>query len=979
MKKANFIFVLVLVITHYAYAQQTPTRFQSRGIPANPKVLVDHQQSDGSIIQIRIHGDAVVNWTSSSDNYTLLPGVNGDLEYAVKNDNNDLVASGISAHNPANRPQSEVNFLTSIPQDLKFSKLQIETKVNNHQFFQSGKSSAKGFPATGNRNLLMILANFSNTTPTYSQTDFQNFMNQTNYNGTGSFKDYYYENSYGQLTITTTVTVWVNLINTHDYYGPQSMRGEFAYDAVVAANGIVDYSQFDNDGDGIVDGVAIIHQGAGQESTHDVTDIWSHSWDLSSAGYSTAQRTFDGVKVDAYTTQAELLYGSMSGIGVMCHEFGHNMGAPDFYDTNYENDGEEYDGTGEWDLMAGGAWNGGGDKPAHHNAFTKIYYYNWASATLLSAAQTLTLSNAAQNSNSFYRYNTTTTGEYYLIENRQKVGFDSNIPGHGMIIYHVDENYISAHETENEINIGSHQGLYPMSAIANTSNGIVLSSAYKINDTGCPWPGTSNKTSFTDNTTPNSKSWANANTAKPITNITENNTNKTVTFCFISCSSIATNAISGSPFCAGGSVSVPYTLTGSVNAGNTFTAELSDANGSFTSPVAIGTVSSTASGTIAATIPSGTPAGSGYRIRVNSSNPAIVGVANSVNLSINALPTQPSIISGQTVPCQGQSENYTVINTSGVSYNWNFPSGWTQTSGGTSNSVTATSGSSGGDISVTPSNTCGNGSSRVLSVQIGTMPSIVGNPIGIDTCAGSSVELEVLASGNAVLFQWKKGGINVDGEISSTLTFSDLQSSDEGSYTCQVYNGCASILSNPAIIEVRANTSIITQPTNLVLVDGQTAEFSVSVSGENLSYQWKKNNNPLTDGSGVSGSQTSLLSISNISSLDAGYYSCFISGTCGNTNTIFAQLSLNTDVTESSQKTFTIFPNPATDYLNIESLNNNEEIQIRIIDVSGKEVLANRISNSRITLLDVSCLERGFYILLISNSAGVSVQDIVIE
>ena len=96
----------------------------------------------------------------------------------------------------------------------------------------------------------------------------------------------------------------------------------------------------------------------------------------------------------------------------------------------------------------------------------------------------------------------------------------------------------------------------------------------------------------------------------------------------------------------GASVSVPFTSVGTFNAGNVYTAQLSNAAGSFASPISIGTVTSTAnSGTIAATIPAGTAAGTGYRIRVVSSNPVVTGTDNTVNLSVQvpaAITTQPS-------------------------------------------------------------------------------------------------------------------------------------------------------------------------------------------------------------------------------------------------------------------------------------------------------------------------------------------------
>jgi M6 family metalloprotease-like protein len=516
---------------------QCITAFQKAdAVTANPNP-VQYTQPDGSVITLQMRGDEFIHWATTIDGFMILSAKSGFYDYAMILPDGKLGFSGVIVHDPGHRSADELGFVSSIQPGLFFSAGQIREMKNaltvNHS---PAAPTVGGFPTTGVRAHLMILANFNNTSTTYSQTQFNNLMNQVGYSPNGSFRDYYIEVSYGLLTVNTTVTIWVTLPHTHDYYGPQSMWGVFAYDAIVAADqqAGVNYALYDNDNDGYVDGVCIAHQGRGQEESGNINDIWSHSWDLISAGYTTGQITFDGVKVNDYTTIPEKGSAStMTTIGVMCHEFGHNLGTFDFYDTD-DNTGGYYDGTGEWDIMAGGSWNGNpaGSQPAHHNAWTKAYF-TWTNPTILSTQQNVLL-RKAENYTDVIRYNTTTSNEYFLCENRQQTGFDASIPGHGMIIYHVDGNYITAHMGSNDINAGAHQGMYPMAANSTTQNGIMLSGGM-INTSGCPWPGTTNKTTFTDATTPWSKSWANANTAKPLINIAENTTTKEVTFCFISC------------------------------------------------------------------------------------------------------------------------------------------------------------------------------------------------------------------------------------------------------------------------------------------------------------------------------------------------------------------------------------------------------------------------------------------------------------
>jgi len=120
-----------------------------------------------------------------------------------------------------------------------------------------------------------------------------------------------------------------------------------------------------------------------------------------------------------------------------------------------------------------------------------------------------------------------------------------------------------------------------------------------------------------------------------------------VSFCLfitpqIFAQTIATGSIT-TPICAGASISVPYTITGTFTAGNIFTAQLSSATGSFTTPVNIGSLAAVASGTITAMIPPTTAAGNAYRIRVVSNTPVITGTQNAAAITINAIAANPAV------------------------------------------------------------------------------------------------------------------------------------------------------------------------------------------------------------------------------------------------------------------------------------------------------------------------------------------------
>lgn len=479
---------ILLIITAVLFC------FVLTAVPAAP-FLTTYTQEDDSTLHIYVRGDEKLNWSETSDGYTLLNNDNNKV-YAIKDADGDLVPSEVLAQDPDNRTQEELTFLTSIPKYLKYSKTQVEL-ANQIRADRLGT-----FPTTGVNNLIVILANFNNTSTSYSQSNFNNMMNQNNYNGTGSFKQYYLEVSYGQLTINTTVVGWVTVPHTHDYYGPDSRWAEFARDAVVAADPLVDYSLFDNDNNGRVDGVAIYHQGKGQETTGNVNDIWSHSYTLPAGGFNVS---LDGKMIVDYTVQAEKQYWSMAGIGVICHEFGHNLGAPDFYDTNYDAGGS-FDGTGDWDIMGSGAYNGNGDRPAHHNMWSKKFY-GWVQPQEIYYDGNFSLQSSTIYPQAYF-FTTSKTGEYFLMENMQQTGFNTNVPGNGMLIYHVDEYWIQSHMNQNNINASAHQGLYVVSAQGGT------------NSSYATFPTYSNNT-FTDDSNPSIPSWVASDVSKGLTNITK--------------------------------------------------------------------------------------------------------------------------------------------------------------------------------------------------------------------------------------------------------------------------------------------------------------------------------------------------------------------------------------------------------------------------------------------------------------------------
>ncbi|MCD6250607.1 MAG: M6 family metalloprotease domain-containing protein [candidate division Zixibacteria bacterium] len=255
-------------------------------------------------------------------------------------------------------------------------------------------------------------------------------------NPTGSMTEWYLENSYGSYFIQGDVFGWYRAPNNYsDYVGDNNGMGGgalLASDAVKAADADgVDFSPYGNGGYS-VPGVIIIHAGPGAEEG--AYGIWSHRSSMY-PGVST-----DGVSLSGYTMQPEERHNqaSLVHMGVFCHEWGHILGAVDWYDISYTPGSV---GLGKWCIMSGGSWNNGGRTPAHFNCWTK-YRIGFGEMQWLTENYPNAPIPQAEFSPTAYclRQNPVAGGggEFWFVENRQQVGFDEFLPGHGLLIYHFD-------------------------------------------------------------------------------------------------------------------------------------------------------------------------------------------------------------------------------------------------------------------------------------------------------------------------------------------------------------------------------------------------------------------------------------------------------------------------------------------------------------------------------------------------------------
>lgn len=343
------------------------------------------------------------------------------------------------------------------------------------------RTVAKAVPAQmmaveGIKRFPVVLMAYSNVAATYDSGDFQTMLFDGPWNP-GTAHDYYTEVSYGKVSLEGEVYGPYTGSQAREYYadnyygvGESYSRsaGALVWEACQQSDPSVNYAEYDNDGDGYVDIFTVIHVGYGAEETDNKADIWSHEFSLTGWSYYGGPGVFvtndpdpahpgSNIKIDVYTINPELsdysISGKISNIGVFCHEWGHGFGLPDLYITDGDYAGGA--GLGNFCLMASGSWAGDkpGSVPVHLCAWCK-YLLGWVEPQALERdvlEEVLGAEFAAVASSSSawrifsnpggadWSFESPGSGEYFLAENRQQSGFDSGLPGSGLLMLHVDE------------------------------------------------------------------------------------------------------------------------------------------------------------------------------------------------------------------------------------------------------------------------------------------------------------------------------------------------------------------------------------------------------------------------------------------------------------------------------------------------------------------------------------------------------------
>jgi immune inhibitor A len=344
---------------------------------------------------------------------------------------------------------------------------------------------------------IVILVDFDDNIAQTPPLHYDSLLFTSNVYPTGSLRDYYQEVSYGQMDIIGDVTLWLRMPHSYSYYTngqygfgtyPQNAQG-LVQDAVIAADPYVDFSQYDADGDGYVDALFVVHAGPGAEETGNPNHIWSHRW------VTAYPILVDGVYVYDYSMEPE-----NGKIGVFCHELGHVFGLPDLYDYDYDSEG-----LGNWSLMAGGSWGGGGNTPVHLDAWSRVFLGFVNPELVTSTLYDVEIYPVEENPQIYRLWtNGSIEDQYFLLENRRKIGFDVSIPAEGLLIYHIDDNvwgnnnqWYPGHTSSGHYQVALEQADGEWDLERNLNSG----------DGGDPYPGATSNRFFDGFSIPDSKDY----------------------------------------------------------------------------------------------------------------------------------------------------------------------------------------------------------------------------------------------------------------------------------------------------------------------------------------------------------------------------------------------------------------------------------------------------------------------------------------
>lgn len=502
VRRALFVLIGVLGLV---LALMVLSASRSDAAPAAPGVR-EFQQPDGATIELEAWGDEYTSGYDTLDGHAVVREDNGEpWYYAVRASDGSLTASDAVVGEDA----------PPVAPGLRPSARSLDSARSSAFGAPSIATAAAAAPpwAGSDTDILFIAVEFSDLGCTFTDTQFEAILGGNAATGPGNLEDYYDEISYGALEMDVAVEGGGGCYTLPDTRATYNQGSKDHFDlmneAVDLADGDVDFSQYDNDGDGVIDALGIIYAGGGThdgcfadngESGADDDNLWPKSRNQTYA-------TDDGVSTGNFIINSEITYevsdnvcDDAQSIGLFAHELGHSLGLPDLYDS----DGSSA-GVSSWSAMGSQYLSTTilSDTPPHFDPWSK-WILDWVSPDDKTSFEGNGPIDMVEDNGYVIQMLDNPdgpeeggTGEYFLVENRQQVGFDAQLQGCGLVVWHLEES--RTNNTDEGHTTANHRLVDVEEADGNddldSNNGA---------DAGDPYPGTSGNREFRGATYPTS-------------------------------------------------------------------------------------------------------------------------------------------------------------------------------------------------------------------------------------------------------------------------------------------------------------------------------------------------------------------------------------------------------------------------------------------------------------------------------------------
>lgn len=483
-------------------------------VPAK-RVAIEVRQPDGTMLTLTYGGDEFYSYLLTDDG-AMVQRV-GEAYYYLHIVGGEVLPSKQLAHSKELRSAEEARFVEALPSVPELRTVALAEEARSQRMRSTQAQRVAEVPTMGDVKVPVLLVQYSDVK--FSNSDpkaiFEGHINGDDYKaegGYGSVKEYFEDQSDGKFTPQFDVIGPVTLSHEMAYYGGNDKSGSdknprgMVSEACELADSKekVNFSKYDNDGDGFVDIMYIIYAGYGEASYPDKLEdtVWPHQWTLAKP------LELDGVNIYKYACNNELdgYRGStIDGIGTFCHEFSHCLGLPDFYPT----DGSNGFGMFCWSLMDYGCYSNNGHTPCGYTGYEKDCL-GWQQLEELDAPATVELKAMSEGGVAYKIANDANPDEFYVVENHIKTKWDAYVAAEGMLVIHVDYKK-SAWDNNSINNDPSHQRV----TIIPADNKLTDSSV-----AGDTYPGTTNNTELTNYSTPAATTYKGGYMNKDITDIT---------------------------------------------------------------------------------------------------------------------------------------------------------------------------------------------------------------------------------------------------------------------------------------------------------------------------------------------------------------------------------------------------------------------------------------------------------------------------